>query len=49
MPVRLRPEDLVLPSRESVRPVPVKSGAVVLFIFVGNVGIKPATTPLINR
>jgi hypothetical protein len=23
--------------------------AVVLFIFVGNVGIKPATTPLINR
>jgi EmrB/QacA subfamily drug resistance transporter len=28
---------------------PVKSGAVVLFIFVGNVGIKPATTPLINR
>jgi predicted MFS family arabinose efflux permease len=28
---------------------PVKSGAVVLFIFAGNVGIKPATTPLINR
>ena len=28
---------------------PVKSGAVVLFIFVGNMGIKPATTPLINR
>jgi MFS family permease len=28
---------------------PVKSGAVVLFIFVGNIGIKPATTPLINR
>jgi EmrB/QacA subfamily drug resistance transporter len=28
---------------------PVKSGAVTLFIFVGNVGIKPATTPLINR
>jgi Na+/melibiose symporter-like transporter len=27
----------------------VKSGAVVLFIFAGNVGIKPATTPLINR
>jgi EmrB/QacA subfamily drug resistance transporter len=28
---------------------PVKSGALTLFIFVGNVGIKPATTPLINR
>jgi MFS family permease len=28
---------------------PVKSGAVVAFIFAGNVGIKPATTPLINR
>src|ERR1700743_3413349 len=28
---------------------PVNSGAVPLFIFVGNVGIKPATTPLINR
>ncbi|HEX6450369.1 MAG TPA: MFS transporter [Trebonia sp.] len=28
---------------------PVKSGAVVLFIFAGNLGIKPATTPLINR
>jgi EmrB/QacA subfamily drug resistance transporter len=28
---------------------PVKSGAVTAFIFVGNVGIKPTTTPLINR
>lgn len=28
---------------------PVKSGAVVLFVFVGNVGIKPATTPLLRR
>jgi EmrB/QacA subfamily drug resistance transporter len=28
---------------------PVKSGSVVLFIFVGNIGIKPATTFLINR
>jgi EmrB/QacA subfamily drug resistance transporter len=28
---------------------PVKSGTVVLFIFVGNIGIKPATTFLINR
>jgi MFS family permease len=28
---------------------PVKSGAVTAFIFVGNVGIKPATTPLISR
>ncbi|MEU9471351.1 MFS transporter [Streptomyces avermitilis] len=27
----------------------VKSGAVVLFVFVGNIGIKPATTSLINR
>jgi hypothetical protein len=28
---------------------PVKSGAVVLFVFVGNIGIKPATTPLLRR
>jgi EmrB/QacA subfamily drug resistance transporter len=28
---------------------PVKSGAVVLFIFVGNIGIKPATTFLMTR
>ncbi len=28
---------------------PVKSGAVTAFIFVGNIGIKPATTPLISR
>jgi len=28
---------------------PVKSGAVVLFIFVGNLGIKPATTPMLRR
>ena len=28
---------------------PVKSGAVVLFVFVGNVGIKPATTFLYGR
>jgi hypothetical protein len=28
---------------------PVKSGSVVLFIFVGNIGVKPATTPLIRR
>ena len=28
---------------------PVKSGVVTAFVFVGNVGIKPATTPLINR
>jgi EmrB/QacA subfamily drug resistance transporter len=28
---------------------PVKSGAVVLFVFVGNIGIKPATTFLLNR
>ncbi|MGW2814706.1 MFS transporter [Streptomyces sp. NPDC001415] len=27
----------------------VKSGAVVLFVFVGNIGIKPATTYLLNR
>jgi EmrB/QacA subfamily drug resistance transporter len=27
----------------------VKSGLIVLFIFVGNVGIKPTTTPLLNR
>jgi MFS family permease len=28
---------------------PIKSGAVVLCVFVGNIAIKPATTPLINR
>jgi EmrB/QacA subfamily drug resistance transporter len=28
---------------------PLKSGAVVLFIFLGNIGIKPATTPLLRR
>jgi EmrB/QacA subfamily drug resistance transporter len=28
---------------------PVKSGAVVLFVFVGNIAIKPATTPLLHR
>jgi MFS family permease len=28
---------------------PVKSGAVTAFVFAGNVGIKPFTTPLINR
>jgi MFS family permease len=28
---------------------PVKSGAVTAFVFAGNVGIKPATTPLIIR
>ena len=28
---------------------PIKSGAVVLFVFVGNVGIKPATTPILRR
>jgi EmrB/QacA subfamily drug resistance transporter len=27
----------------------VKSGAVVLFVFVGNIGIKPATTYIFNR
>ncbi|HEY1702316.1 MAG TPA: MFS transporter [Trebonia sp.] len=28
---------------------PVKSGAVVLFVFVGNIGIKPATSFILNR
>ena len=28
---------------------PVKSGAVVLFVLVGNIGIKPATTPMLRR
>jgi EmrB/QacA subfamily drug resistance transporter len=28
---------------------PVKSGAVVLFVFLGNIAIKPATTPLLRR
>ncbi len=28
---------------------PIKAGAVVLFVFVGNLAIKPATTPLLMR
>ncbi|MBW4029470.1 MAG: multidrug efflux MFS transporter [Acidobacteria bacterium] len=28
---------------------PIKSGAIVLFVFIGNVVAKPATTPLLNR
>ncbi|MCW2598837.1 MAG: family efflux transporter permease subunit [Frankiales bacterium] len=28
---------------------PVKAGLVVLFVFVGNIGIKPLTTPLLQR
>jgi EmrB/QacA subfamily drug resistance transporter len=28
---------------------PVKSGGLVLFVFVGNIAIKPATTPLLRR
>jgi len=28
---------------------PVRSGALVLFVFVGNLAAKPATTPLLNR
>jgi EmrB/QacA subfamily drug resistance transporter len=28
---------------------PVKSGAVVMFVFAGNIGIKPATTPMLRR
>jgi EmrB/QacA subfamily drug resistance transporter len=28
---------------------PVKSGALLLFLFVGNIAIKPATTPLLRR
>jgi EmrB/QacA subfamily drug resistance transporter len=28
---------------------PVKSGALVLFVFIGNIAIKPATTPLLRR
>jgi EmrB/QacA subfamily drug resistance transporter len=28
---------------------PIKSGAVVLFVFVGNVAIKPSTRPLLRR
>jgi EmrB/QacA subfamily drug resistance transporter len=28
---------------------PIKAGGVVLFLFVGNIGIKPATTFLLNR
>lgn len=28
---------------------PVRSGAVVMFVFVGNIAIKPVTTPLLSR
>ena len=28
---------------------PIKSGAIVLFVFIGNVVAKPSTTPLLNR
>lgn len=28
---------------------PVRSGAVVLLVFAGNIAIKPATTPMLNR
>jgi EmrB/QacA subfamily drug resistance transporter len=28
---------------------PIKSGAMVLFVFVGNIGAKPTTTTLLNR
>lgn len=28
---------------------PIKSGAIVLFVFIGNVVAKPTTTPLLNR
>jgi EmrB/QacA subfamily drug resistance transporter len=28
---------------------PVKSGALVLFVFAGNIAIKPATTPMLRR
>jgi MFS family permease len=28
---------------------PVKAGAVVIGVFVGNIAIKPATTPMLNR
>ncbi|HEY1508042.1 MAG TPA: MFS transporter [Solirubrobacteraceae bacterium] len=28
---------------------PIKSGALVLFVFVGNIGIKPLTTPMYGR
>jgi hypothetical protein len=28
---------------------PIKSGTLVLFVFVGNIAIKPATTTLLNR
>jgi EmrB/QacA subfamily drug resistance transporter len=28
---------------------PIKSGSLVLFVFVGNIGAKPATTSLLNR
>src|ERR1019366_9236337 len=28
---------------------PIKSGTIVLFVFLGNVVAKPSTTPLLNR
>jgi EmrB/QacA subfamily drug resistance transporter len=40
---------LALMFQDVFRWSPVKSGALVLFVFVGNIAIKPATTPLLRR
>jgi MFS family permease len=49
MTVGAVPFMLALVFQDVFRWTPVKSGSVVLFVFVGNIGIKPATTFLINR
>jgi EmrB/QacA subfamily drug resistance transporter len=49
MTVGAVPFMLPLLFQDVFRWAPVKSGTVVLFIFVGNIGIKPATSFLINR
>jgi MFS family permease len=28
---------------------PIRAGTIVMFVFIGNIAIKPATTPLLNR
>jgi EmrB/QacA subfamily drug resistance transporter len=40
---------LALMFQDVFRWSPVKSGALILFVFLGNIAIKPATTPLLRR
>ncbi len=49
IPVGATPFLLPLLFEEVFGWTPVKAGAIVLFVFVGNIAIKPATTYLFNR